>query len=257
MTRNKIRLTTVGAGMMLAHATLAGEIVVGHDVNTFSDSISGPTEQQYAINIANHLTGGGGDLLLIASGDDPLRNFGQDTISALQNAGFGVTHDLASDGYASEIANLNQYDAVFFGAEFGTNAIPDANLLHNFVNSGGGAYVAGGTGPDALAEAVALNQFLMPYGVMFHEVEQYNRSLGFEVDSDDHPIFDGLMGEFIGASNGSAIVSMNQEDGNSEVFFDDRNGFAQVSTVSTPVIPAPGALAVLGLAAAAGPRRRR
>jgi len=254
--RTELGLGILAVPLALAMHATAGEIVVGHDINTFSTSLDGAVERQYALNIANHLTGGSGDILLIESAGDPLRDFSAGMISTLEGAGYGVTLDAAGDGYASEINNLDSYDAVFFSVEFGTDLIPDVALLHDFMNSGGGAYVAGGVGPNALAEAQSLNQFLAPYGVMFRETNGYNRSLGFNV-TEEGGIFEGLAGEFIRASNGSAIVSMGLEDADAQVFFDDRDGFAQVSLVSIPAVPAPGAAALLGLGALAGTRRRR
>jgi len=253
---SKLGLGALAAPLMLAMHATAGEIVVGHDINTFSTSLDGAVERQYALNIANHLTGGAGNILLIESAGDPLRDFSDGMISTLQDAGFGVTLDGVDDGYASEIQNLGNYDAVFFGVESGTNLIPDADLLHAYMNNGGSAYVAGGVGPNAPAEAQALNQFLTPYGVMFRETERYNRSSGFTV-SEEGGIFEGLAGEFIRASNGSAIVSMGFEDADAQVFFDDRDGFAQVSMVSIPSVPSPGATALLGLGVLLGSRRRR
>ena len=142
---------------ILAMHAMAGGIVVGHDINTFSTSLDGEVERQYALNIANHLTGGSGNILLIQSNDDPLRDFSAGMISTLENAGYGVTVDGVNDGYASEINNLASYDAVFFGIEHGTYEIPDVDVLNAFILNGGGAYVAGGNGPNALAEAQALN----------------------------------------------------------------------------------------------------
>jgi len=250
--------TTCTAAILIGAASGANAgIIVGHDVVTLSSTYSGDAETRFAVNIARELTGGSGNILMIESGSDPLRDYGDATIQAIQDAGFNVHVDRFSDGYASDIANINDYDAVFFGVRRGTTQIPDIAKLHAFMDNGGNAYVFGGNGPNALAEAQALNAFLNPYGAGFVESGNYNRSRGFEVSDGSHALFEGLEGEFIRASNGLSVMNLGAEDGSSEVFYADANGFPLFSMVQTIPVPAPASAALLGLLGLGAARRRR
>jgi len=250
--------TTCTAAILLGAASGASAgIIVGHDVVTLSSTYSGAAETRFAVNIARQLTGGSGNILMIESGSDPLRDFGDATVQAIQDAGFNVHVDRFSDGYASDVSNLGDYDAVFFGVRRGTTQIPEIAKLHAFMDNGGSAYVFGGNGPNALAEAQALNAFLNPYGAGFVESGSYNRSGGFEVSDGAHGLFEGLEGEFIRASNGISVMNLGAEDGSSEVFYADANGFPLFSMVETAAVPAPASIAVLGLMGLGATRRRR
>ncbi|MEM1186559.1 MAG: hypothetical protein AAGI53_16340 [Planctomycetota bacterium] len=238
----------------LAAPALAGRIVASHDVNTFSSSIASRNEAQLAVNIASYLAGEGGDLLLIESSPHEFRDYSDTVIDALVGAGFSVTVDIWSDGYADRVPSLESFDAVFFGVNYGIDgselAIPDVEQLHNFVDNGGGAYVFGGNGPNAAAEAEVLNEFLVPYGAKF-SAESYDGVWDYEVDS-DHEIFAGLQGSTINAGIGNGLIDLDASGG-LEIVQYAANGSGVIATLD---VPAPGtAAALLGLAAFA--RRRR
>jgi len=249
--------TILPAALLIGAGAAQGGIIVGHDVVTLSSTYSGAAEQQFAVNIAKQLTGGSGNILMIESGSDALRDYGDATVQAIRDAGFGVHVDRFEDGYASDISTLDQYDAVFFGTRRGNNLMPDMDQLHSFMDGGGSAYVFGGNGPNALTEAHALNQFLNPYGAGFLETSSYNGSNGFQVTDGSHPLFEGLEGEFIRASNGNAVLDLGTESDSSETFYADVNGFPLLSMVDTVAVPAPGTAAILGVLGFGAVRRRR
>ncbi|MEM9412630.1 MAG: hypothetical protein AAGA30_16070, partial [Planctomycetota bacterium] len=117
-------------------------VVVGHDVNTFATLFAGPNEVQFAVNVARYITQGKPDanLLLLGSLNDTSRDFSADVEAALQADGFSVT--IESD-YSIDLDN---FDGLFVSKDFPISEFVDNDALIEFVQTGGGVYLAGGVG---------------------------------------------------------------------------------------------------------------
>lgn len=246
-----------------------GRIVLSHDANTLGQDPLIPhsaNETQFAVNVAQWLTQGRGNrLLMIEPRVAPeWHNYRMDVRTALIDAGFVTTYTTRTDWTSAELAS---YDAIFTGTVHGTpESFFNPDVLASFVESGGGVYLFAGYGPSVLQEAQILNSFVARYGLAFDTnpapgVAGGNSVRGVPIES-PHPIFAGV--DTLHSRNGTFITDLETNP----------NAQLLVSTVAlTPDlvptetfggvygvisnIPSPGAivLAGLGLLMVAGRRR--
>lgn len=134
----------------------------------FTDS---PVEtEQLAENVARYFTSGGVGSFLAASDSSPVifgsRGVnGSELAAKMQSLGHSWTIDPAP---VISLANLSQYDAVFFSGTVGSGSANSAVLVE-YVQNGGSVLVMAGTGDfgSAGAEAGQWNPFLNPFGLSF------------------------------------------------------------------------------------------
>lgn len=193
----------------LAYTVCAGEVVVAHDVNTLATADAGPQECAFAVNVAQFLTSGSATkklLLYESSPGDSARDFSAVVVEALTNAGFAVT---VTTSYTTPFTN---FDAVFVAMQYPSGSFLDNAALTNYVNAGGGVYLAGGVGNpgQAATEAAGWSSFLGSYGLAFGSSGPfggYNDLTKLTITNTTSPIFLGVTNLLCGA--GSSIVALN------------------------------------------------
>ena len=203
-------------------------IVVNHDINTFGTIVAGSQEEIFAVNVADYLTDNSvtKNLLLFESNPgDGTRNFSTGVLNSLSNAGFSVT--VTSD-YNTTFASS---DAVFVAQDFPAVGFLDNTSLINYVNGGGGVYLAGGVGPSASTEAAGWSTFLNNFGLAFSS-SGYNGINNIAITS-GHSIFTGIAS--LGSGNGQSIIDPGTNP-NAEIiqFADDQGIYAVASPVPLP-----------------------
>ncbi len=243
-----------GILMFFASSILADRIVVGHDVNTFSTSVAGPDEDQFAVNIADWLTGAtSGNILAVESSPgDGSRDYASNVKAALANAGFTMTYISNPTTVSAEtLADLQAYNAVFVGETYPNQTSISSSALTQYVNSGGNVYIFGGVDDSASTEAALLNPFLRSFGLAF-DTTSYNGLTAVNVTS-THPIFKGLTGKTLGSGNGQDIHDLGTNPNASIVQFQAQHGVYAVVNGPAVAVPEPvtWSLASLSLALSA------
>jgi hypothetical protein len=219
-----VLLTTLTLGAREARARV---IVVGHDINTLSSSVAGTQEAAFAVNVATFLTADAPtkNLLLFESNPgDFLRNFAPIVLNALAGAGFSVT---VTANYTTAFAG---YDAIFVAQDYPTAGFLDNAALIDYVNGGGGVYLAGGVGPVPATEAAGWSVFLNHFGLEF--AGTYNPLFSVPVSS-AHAIFAGIT--TLRCGNGQYIIHRGTNPDAEIVQFSGSNGvYAVVNPSGAP-----------------------
>jgi hypothetical protein len=216
----------------------AGNIVVGHDVNTLGTFVAGTNEATFAVNVANFLTAGDATknlLLFEATPGDGSRDYSPVVLSALSAAGFNVT---VTTNYAM---SFNGFNAIFAAEQFPAINFLNNNAMINYVNSGGGVYLAGGVGNDPSVESAGWNTFLNQFGLAF--ATQYNGINNVPITS-SNPIFAGVTS--LNSGDGQSIIDLGTNPNAQIVQFDGNQGV--YATVSSAV-PEPSSFVLLILGA--------
>jgi hypothetical protein len=236
-------LILVGAG-----AAQAGGIVVGHDVNTLGSAVAGGQEAAFAVNVADFLTFDHAtkDILMFESNPgDGARNFADNVLDALSDAGFAVAvtadYETAFDGY----------DAIFVAQEYPAVGFLDNEALIDFVNAGGGVYLAGGVGPSAAVEAAGWNKFLNHYGLALSTT--YNGFASVMITGAD-PLFHGITA--LKSGNGQSIVSLGTNPNAQIIQSQNGQGLYALVVVAKPAMSPSASLGFVPTTAAAGGFRR-
>ena len=174
-----------------------GTIVVSHDEWTLSNAgfNSNPNTAAFARNVASWFTRGTPGRFLVYSNNFGLR---ESTLAAVMTqAGHAWT---VSTSVPFTVSNLLQYDAVFLAGD-----PVDPNVLSQYVQQGGGVYIAAGTGGSASAEAAIWNPFLNTYGLHFGPA--YNGLCGNFSGMSAHPIVSGVPSLY--SCNGNSVSLLN------------------------------------------------
>lgn len=237
-------------------ALAAGRIVVGHDANTLGSHRATANEAQFAVNLADWLSGGNrGNILLVeATTTDTRHDYAPIVESALTSAGFLITVSTRTDWTQDE---LGMFDAIFASTDQATQAFIDPVVLHKYVQTRGGLYTFSGKGPDLESESAPMNAFLLPLGLRFDVAVKagrggYNGIYGVDITS-DHPIFAGLT--HLVSANGQDIMSL-ETNANARIIQTTTDGGGAYAVIEN-VIPSPAGALVLGLSGLALLRRSR
>jgi len=220
----------ISLGIVDANAW-ASAIVVGHDINTLGTTVAGGQEAVFGVNVANFLTSGKAtkNLLLFESNPgDGTRNFAPIVLNALTDAGFSV---IVTADYATPFVG---FDAIFVAQDYPIVHFLDNTSLTNYVQGGGGVYLAGGVGPNAANEAAGWSTFLSHYGLAF--APTYN-GINNVVITSAHPIFTGITA--LHSGNGQSIINLGANPHAQIVQMQAGQGMYAVVTES---VPAPGAI---------------
>ena len=199
-----------------------GFLVVSHDINTFTTSLAGANEAKFAVNVANHIAGANGNLLLFRSNTDLTRDWSSVITSALGTAGFSVT---VTGNFSTD---YTAFDAIFTSCDFPEMTFQNNQSLYQYVQAGGGVYLAGGVGctaggiPGAPYEAAGWAAFLSNFGLGF--VTTTNNFLTSVGITSSHPLFAGVTG--LKCGNGSSILDLG---GNAQYGVIQTTGFGGAS----------------------------
>jgi hypothetical protein len=213
----------------------AGGIVVGHDVNTLGTFDVGANEERFAVNVATSLTAGDATknlLLFEAAPGDGSRDYSAGVLSALSTAGFNVT---VTTNYSMP---LTGFDAIFVAEQFPSITFLNNTAMINYVNSGGGVYLAGGVGNSAPVEAAGWSTFLNHFGLAFDTT--YNGLNNVPITS-PNPIFTGVTS--LNCGDGQSIINLGTNPNAQIVQFDGNQGVYAV--VTTAAVPEPTSLILL------------
>ena len=179
----------------------AGRIVVNHDEWTTSNagfaSAGAANTTAFVQNVASFLAGGPGPANILAYSTD----FSL-TQSSFANALTAAGHTLTvTTAITFDLPTLLGFDAVFLAGQPGANT----TVLTNYVNAGGGVYLAAGTflGGTATGEANAWNPFLNNFGLAL-QGGSYNGVIGTLAVGGSHPIFTGVSSLYY--NNGNTVV---------------------------------------------------
>ncbi len=247
-----LRVFAFSSALFLAHASaFAGPIVINNDEWTFrADGGFGTVARsasttRFAANLAGFLTGAPGGNILIFSNDAGLNNSALQL--ALTSAGYTVT--LSASGQLDAVA-LNGFDAVLVGGLYTVDTL----ALSAFSNSGGGVYIAAGTGRGGPSgEANAWNGFLQQFGLAYNTTS-YNGITG-DFALTGHPVFNGVSTLYF--DNGNTVIDLASASADQQVFGNGLIGIYDRQNVTPAPSPATFAMLGAGLVAFGAIARRR
>jgi hypothetical protein len=227
------------AVMLFSTNAFAARIVASSDEWLFTNrgfSEAGvASTTNFATNLATYLKGSAGaGNFLIYSDSLGLTNNSQ-FMNVLTAAGHNVTFVQST----SALPTLSGYDGVFVS---GLQGGATSGTLTNYVNSGGGVFVAAGNGFNPGVEAGRWNGFLGNFGLSFENT--YNGLQGvFSTSTSNHSLFNGVTGLYVDNGNNINIVSNNPlasvilRNGNSGLIgVYDSNGGTSVPEPTTVVL---------------------
>lgn len=239
---------TAALACTLAPAAFAGRIVVNHDEWTLSNSgatLAGAANvATFVGNLASfmNIDGGGCNYLVYSS------NFGL-TQSAFTGgmAAAGCSVTTYTGAFNTGAGTLAGYDGVFLALNPSSY---DLAALTAYINGGGSAYIAAGTGAGgAAAEAAVWNPFLNLFGLNLGS--SYNGCCGVDPMQVSHAIETGVSQLYYNNGNSVSLVGANP---NAQVIEFSNTGLGLIGVYDDIVItgvpePASWALALLALGA--------
>jgi hypothetical protein len=233
----------IGLLTIFAVPLSAGRIVINSDEWTLADggftTAGGSNAANFAVNLATFLAGPGGNILIYSG------NFGltQSSLSTtLTGAGFNLT------------TSTGAFDPTGFDAIFMAQSLHSANTsdLVDFVNGGGGVYLAAGTNSSNAGLAASLfNPFLNTFGLSYANFHDFSISTDL-IDDPSNPLFAGVTQLYyagvnpVSTTGSSADASVVESSNVSNpvgliAVYDD-------TAITPQPVPEPGTLGLLGAA---------
>lgn len=257
-TRRSLFALVVLAG---ASPALAGRVVAFGDEHFFSNAafVSNPSGTNQLVSQLASFIGYGQanrDFLVVTSEFEV-------TQASFQNAMTGLGHTWTINAAAPiTLANLQQYDAVFFSNLPGSG-LANLPVLTQYVNGGGSVVLFGGTGSPggAANEAAVWNPFLSTYGLQFNmPLIGPAATIQLPVVANTNPVASGV--SMVSWGFGHRVSELNPNDPLTDLVLGTfQNADGTVSThgiIGTfDCVPTPGTLMVGALGALCATRRRR
>lgn len=204
-TMRLILLSAIFSAFFAPSLAEAGRIVLNHDEWTTSNTgftQAGASATTFVQNVADFLNVGGGPGNFLAySSDFSLTQ--SSFATALTSAGHSLT---VSTAITFDLPTLQTFDAVFLAGLPGA----DTTVLTDYVNVGGGVYLAGGTflAGTATGEANVWNPFLNNFGLAF-QGGAYNAVVGNLPVTGTHSIFSGVSSLYYAGGNTVVLFGSN------------------------------------------------
>jgi hypothetical protein len=242
----RVALQLIVSALVLTASAFAGSIIVNNDEwplsnNGFTNA-GGSNAATFTQNAALFLTGGpnGGATRIWINSDDFGLN-GSDRSTALN------AYSLTDAGFSAfTLSTLEGYQAVFLGGDNLTTA--EETALIDYVNAGGGVYVAAGTGNiagGAAGEAAQWNAFLNTFDLNL--ASSFNGFVGNILTDSTSPVLSGVVQLYY--ANGNTV---NTTGPNAQIIT-DRNGAGLIGTyqyVPSSVVPEPSTIVLVTIAVA-------
>ena len=198
------KATMLAGAVALSHTASAGRVILNHDEWTLTDqgfSVATPSTTNFATNLASFMNvNGGGCSLLVYSNNFGLT--GSSLNSALTGAGCSVTYSTG----AFDLATLSGFDGVLLS---GAQLSYDAAVLTAYVNNGGSAYIAAGTGATVNEEGTAWDSFTDAFGLDFGP--SYNGIIGNLTMTSGDPLLAGVSQLFFNNGNTVGLFGSNPD----------------------------------------------
>ena len=242
----RVTFRLIVSALALAASAFAGSIIVNNDEwplsNTGFTNEGATNGTNFAQNAALFLTGGpngGATKIWIDSGNLGLA--GSDLSTALS------AYTLTDTGFSTfTLSTLQTYQAVFLAGDNLTAT--EETALIDYVNGGGGVYVAAGTGDitgGAAGEATQWNAFLNTFDLNL--ASSFNGIVGTIATDSTSPVLTGVTQLFY--DNGNTVNTT----GASAQIITDQNGAGLIGTyqsASSSPVPEPSTVLLVTIAMA-------